>query len=392
MLKAINHFNKPKPSGRGKRGSVASNAAFLFTGLILGGALFYAGHVFWPQPVESSLSSKPSAEPTQKKVFTGALGESTIADVAEAAAKSAVNIDTTNTVLVEDRYFGFFLGPQYQRTKGLGSGFIIRSDGYILTNNHVVENADEIKVTISRAKKPLRAKLIGRDPKNDLALIKVNATNLPVCKLGDSTRLRPGDWVIAIGSPLGLQQSVTLGIVSALDRSFRDGAQNRIGPSQLIQTDTAINPGNSGGPLLNIHGEVVGVNVAMLNAQNIGFAIPISIAKTVAQQLLETGKTVYPYLGIHVYDVTPEIAEQLGIDLRTTAVVVVTVERNAPAARGGLIPGDLILALNGKPIKTSEDFAKIVQTFKPGDTVKVDLLRDGQKAETEVTVERMMQR
>lgn len=387
MPKAMNRSTNPKSFGRCRRGSAASNAAFLFTGLLLGGALFYAGHALWPQPVQSSLSSQPSTAPLQKKVFTGVLGESTIADVAEAAAKSAVNIDTTGTVVVENQYLGFFVGPQRYQTKGLGSGFIIRSDGYILTNNHVVENADEIKVTISSVKKPLRAKLIGRDPKNDLALIKVNANNLPVCTFGDSSKLRPGDWVIAIGSPLGLQQSVTLGIVSALDRSFRD-----VGPSQLIQTDTAINPGNSGGPLLNIHGEVIGVNVAVLNgqnAQNIGFAIPVSIAKTVAQQLLETGKTAHPYLGIHVYDVTPEIAEQLGLELNTTAVVVVKVERNAPAARAGLVPGDLILALNGKPIKTSEDFAKVVQTFKPGDTVKVDLLRDGQKGETEVTVENM---
>lgn len=388
MSNEMSHLPNQKLFVRRKKGSAASNAAFLFTGLILGGGLFYAGHALWPSsPVQSSLTSQPSAQPLQEKVFTGVLGESTIADVAETAAKSAVNIDTTGTVVVEDQYLGFFLGPQRYQTKGLGSGFIIRSDGYILTNNHVVENADEIKVTITSAKKPLRARLIGRDPKNDLALIKVNANNLPVCTFGDSSKLRPGDWVIAIGSPLGLQQSVTLGIVSALDRSFRD-----VGPSQLIQTDTAINPGNSGGPLLNIHGEVVGVNVAVLNgqnAQNIGFAIPVSIAKSVAQQLLETGKTAHPYLGIQVYDVTPDIAAQLGIELNTTAVVVVRLERNAPAARAGLAPGDLIVALNGSPIKTSEDFAKVLHASKPGDEIKVEFLRDGQKAETEVTVENM---
>lgn len=366
-------------------GKASGNILFLLVGLTAGAAIFWAGHQFWPEDKQSSLIDNPSS-PRASEAFQGLLGESTIADIAARAEPSVVNIDTRTSVVVADTPYhsglplGLFFGlepqtlvPRRLESRGAGSGFIIRSDGYILTNNHVVDNWQEIRVTV-KDQPPFAGKVVGRDAATDLALIKINAKNLPVATFGDSDKLRPGDWVIAIGSPLGLGKTVTLGIVSALGRSIGSLSQSL----QLIQTDAAINPGNSGGPLLNIHGEVVGVNTAIRgDAQNIGFAIPVSIAKDVARQLLDKGRVSHPYLGIYMQALDPRLARSLGYKPDTRGVVVVQLERTGPAALGGLRPADVVVELEGKPVSSSEEVQRCLSRHKPGDSVEFGILRDG---------------
>lgn len=365
---------------RSKQGSSATNAIYLIAGLIVGALIFWAGHKFWPEPVSSLENSKTSSsEKSKTSRFTGSLGESTIADIAQEAEKSVVNIDTSSSYLISDSplqsgIFSLF-GPRQFEQKGAGSGFIIRSDGYVLTNNHVIERAQKINVTLFDGKS-YPGKVVGRDKLTDIALVKINAKDLPVAKLGSSENLRPGDWVIAIGSPLGLEQTVTLGIVSALGRSLGKLSQS----IQLIQTDAAINPGNSGGPLLNIHGEVIGINTAIRgDAQNIGFAIPVSIAKVISKELLENGRVGHPYLGIYMQDLTPPIAEQLGIDPNLKGTIVVKLARQGPAAKAGLRPADVIVSLEGKPIENSKQVQKCVSSHRPGDEVKAMVVREGKE-------------
>lgn len=251
------------------------------------------GYFILPNKSVKNTAPKVSATVTESggPAITLKIGDNAIADIAESAAPSVVNIDTQMSVSMprdvfhNGRGFGnfeFFFGPGFQglpqeprrfESRGSGSGVIVRKDGYILTNNHVVKNATAIKVTLND-KQVFKGKVVGRDSFTDLALVKIDAQDLPVARFGSSKALRPGDWAIAIGSPLGLDHTVTLGIVSALGRSLADLNNN----VELIQTDAAINPGNSGGPLLNIHGEVIGINTAIRSdAQNIGFAIPIFI-------------------------------------------------------------------------------------------------------------------
>ena len=360
-------------------GTTSVNLVFLLAGLLIGAAIFWAGHKFWPEP-KSSLATKESENPSSNSIFKGALGESTIADIAQEAEKSVVNIDTSSRYVIADSPFQMgvpfhlFMPRQFEQ-KGSGSGFIIKSDGYILTNNHVVQSAQKILVTLSN-QKTYSAKVVGRDELTDLALIKIKANNLPIARLGDSEKLRPGDWVIAIGSPLGLQQTVTLGIVSALGRSLGKLSQS----VQLIQTDAAINPGNSGGPLLNIHGEVIGINTAISgDAQNIGFAIPVAVAKSVAKELLESGKVSHPYLGIFMQDLTPALAAQLGIDPNLKGAIIVRLSRSGPAYEAGMKPADVIVEMEGKPIISSQDVQKCVGTRKPGDQVDAVVMRNGKK-------------
>src|SRR5262249_27623797 len=297
------------------------------------------------------------------------------ADLSEHMSPSVVNISSTQEVKArgpqgqgqgpggqgEDDPFGEFYGPFERffgqprrpfKAKSLGSGFVIDSSGYILTNNHVVENADEIVVKLANGKE-FKAKVAGRDAKTDIALIEIkgDAKDLPAVKLGDSNSLRVGEWVVAIGNPFGLENTVTVGIVSAVGRHINQGPYDN-----FIQTDAAINPGNPGGPLLNTKGEVVGLNTAIFSRSGgnigIGFAIPIDLAKEIVPQLKEKGRVTRGWLGVMIQKVTPDIAESLGLE-ESKGALVADVVKDGPAEQAGLKQGDVIVEFEGKPVNDS---------------------------------------
>ncbi len=308
---------------------------------------------------------------------------------------AVVNISTTQVVKLNrpkmrnpfgqqdpfDEFFNNFFGrmPKEQKRKSLGSGFIVSPDGYILTNNHVVEKADEVTVTLLD-KEEFKAKVIGTDPKIDIALIKIDAKKkLTYVALGDSDKLDVGEWVVAIGNPFGLGHTVTAGIVSAKGRIIGSGPYD-----DFIQTDASINPGNSGGPLFNLKGEVVGINTAIVQGgQGIGFATPIQLARSVLGQLKEKGKVTRGWLGVYIQRLTPEAAENLGLAGRHGALVS-DVTSGGPAEKAGIRSGDVIVGFNGKEIKDEHDLPQAVASAAPGKTVDVRLLREGK--ETTVTV------
>jgi serine protease Do len=265
-----------------------------------------------------------------------------------------------------------------QKQRSLGSGFIIDRDGYVLTNNHVVDDADEIKVTL-HDEKQYDATVVGRDEKTDIALIKLKDPkgDLPFAELGDSDALEIGEWVLAIGNPFGLQETVTQGIVSAKWRKIGQGPYD-----DFIQTDASINPGNSGGPLFNLSGKVVGVNTAIFSPSGgnvgIGFAIPINIAKNIIPQLKGKGKVVRGWLGVVVQKVTPDLAKSFGISEGRGALVA-DVDKEGPAAKAGILAGDIITDYDGKEIKEMDDLPMLVAQTPIGKTVDVVVLRDGKK-------------
>lgn len=360
------------------------------------------GYFILPNKSVKNTVPKVSATVTESggPAITLKIGENAIADIAESAAPCVVNIDTQMSVSMprdvfhNGRGFGnfeFFFGPGFQGTpqaprrfesRGSGSGVIVRNDGYILTNNHVVKNATAIKVTLND-KQVFKGKVVGRDSFTDLALVKIDAQDLPVARFGASKALRPGDWAIAIGSPLGLDHTVTLGIVSALGRSLADLNNN----VELIQTDAAINPGNSGGPLLNIHGEVIGINTAIRSdAQNIGFAIPIDSAKDVISQLLAGGSIQRPYIGVYMQELDEKLARSLGLSKGAQGVVVAQVATNSPADQAGLQQGDLIERVDGQSVKTSKEVQGLVRAHKVGETVNMLVLRSGKLIPANVKV------
>ena len=267
--------------------------------------------------------------------------------------------------------------------QSLGSGFIISSDGYVLTNNHVVADADEILVRMSD-RSELEAKLVGSDPRSDVALLKIEGKNLPIVKLGKSENLKVGEWVLAIGSPFGFDYSVTAGIVSAKGRSLPNESY-----VPFIQTDVAINPGNSGGPLFNLDGEVVGINSQIFTRSGgfmgLSFAIPITVALDVANQLKETGKVSRGWLGVVIQEVNKDLAESFGLD-RPAGALVAQVLEDGPAAKGGLRVGDVILRLDNHPIVMSSDLPQRVGILKPGTTSRLEVMRDGQRRSLNVTI------
>ncbi len=274
-------------------------------------------------------------------------------------------------------------GPS-RRGISMGSGFIISPDGYVLTNHHVVDGADEVKVKLPD-RRELTAKVVGSDQQYDVALLKIEAKGLPSLRLGDSRALKPGQWVVAIGSPFGLDHSVTAGIVSAVGRSA--SSEQRYVP--FIQTDVAINQGNSGGPLLNTRGEVVGINSQIFSASGgymgISFAIPIDLAMSAVDQLKATGKVSRGQLGVVVQPISTEEAKGFGLP-DTRGALVNQVLEDSPAAKAGVVPGDIIKAFNGTPINDSSDLPPLVGSLVPGTRAKLTVLRDGKERELNVTL------
>ncbi len=313
---------------------------------------------------------------------------------------AVVRIDSSRTVvrkmpdIFNDSFFDQFEDPETpnQQKKevlqGTGSGFIFNNNGEILTNAHVVSGADKVTVTLKDGR-IFNGKVLGSDSVTDVAVVKIDAPNLPVVSLGDSDRLQPGEWAIAIGNPLGLDNTVTAGIVSATGRS---SSQVGIPDQQVqyIQTDAAINPGNSGGPLLNQRGEVIGMNTAIIKgAQGIGFAIPINKAKNIAQQLISQGKVDHPYLGVQMVGITPEVLQKLPANLKVNSdrgVLIVAVQKNSPAANAGLKSGDVIVKFNDTDVNKPENLQKLVQDSSIGSNLQLEVNRSGQAMKVTVQV------
>jgi serine protease Do len=274
-------------------------------------------------------------------------------------------------------------GDRQREAQSLGSGFIISSDGYVLTNNHVIEGADEIIVRLSD-RSELKAKLIGTDPRTDVAVLKIEGKDLPIVKIGDSNKLKVGEWVLAIGSPFGFDHSVTKGIVSAKGRSLPNDTY-----VPFIQTDVAINPGNSGGPLFNMAGEVVGINSQIFTRSGgfmgLSFAIPIDVAMDVANQLKTGGKVSRGWLGVVIQEVNKDLAESFGLDKPAGALVAQVLD-NGPAAKGGVQVGDVILSANGQPIVMSADLPHLVGNMKDGSKADLEVIRDGKRQTLSVTI------
>ena len=326
-------------------------------------------------------------------------------NVVKQAKPAVVNIKVEKTTTSNPRglgpedmfnnpFFEQFFGPQFRnrqqqpqeyKQQGQGSGFIISKDGFILTNNHVVDGADSIKVTLSD-NRDFDAKVIGTDPQTDVALIKISdPQNLPVLPLGDSANLEAGEWVIAIGNPFGLSQTVTVGVVSATGRSS-------VGISEyenFIQTDAAINPGNSGGPLINGRGEAVGINTALFSRtggyMGIGFAIPINMVKSVEGQLQKQGKVTRGWLGVAIQNVTKELAESFGLK-QSGGILVSEVQQDSPASAAGLQQGDVILRLDGIELKDVSDLRNRVAMLQPKSTAMLDIMRDGRDKKIQVSI------
>jgi serine protease Do len=286
--------------------------------------------------------------------------------------------------------FGRRMGPQSNIEHGLGSGVIISPDGYIVTNNHVIEGAVDIRVTMTD-RRILPAKLIGADPLTDLAVIKIDGSNLPRVPLGDSTQLHPGQTVLAFGNPLGFRFTVTRGIVSALNRPNPYAADRR-SPGQFIQTDAAINPGNSGGPLVNAHGEVVGINTFLVSEtggfSGMGFAIPAQIVRPTVENLIKYGKVSHGRIGIGISDITPEEAKFFNVD-NASGAVVTQVEPDSPGAKAGLKVGDVITEVNGKSVSDAGELQVAVEEKQPGTTLNLKALRNGNSISLPVTLEAM---
>jgi serine protease Do len=337
-----------------------------------------------------------AASKTQKYRLVSARDMSTapasFADLVEKLKPAVVNISTTKVIRggsrgqdspfgddFFDRFFGGddlfrrFFGdtPRQYKQRSLGSGFIISRDGFIFTNNHVVEKADKIRVRLSSGKE-YDATVIGKDAKTDIALIKIRAGGLPVVEFGDSDRLRVGDWVIAIGNPFGLEQTVTAGIVSAKGRVIGAGPYDN-----FIQTDASINPGNSGGPLFSMDGKVVGINTAIVaHGQGIGFAIPVNMAKEILPELKTKGKVTRAWLGVSVQDVTDDMAHTLKLKGKEGALVAEVVPGD-PADKAGIKTGDVIVEIDGKKVRDTHELLRIVASVPVGKKVETRILRDG---------------
>ncbi len=342
--------------------------------LLVSIALAQGPRVFWQEAAKEPavvFNSPPSFAPIADKVIP--------------AVVTVYTTRTFNPSQFEPGQFFFFFGPGPHKEKGMGSGFILTPDGYILTNNHVVEGAEVIKVEIGdKDKKRYDARKVGSDEKVDIALIKIEAKNLPTVVLGDSDQVVAGDWVMAIGSPFQFPHTVTAGIVSARARHLG-------GPyDDFLQTDASINPGNSGGPLVNMRGEVVGINSIIISPSmgnvGLGFSIPIKLVKALLPELKETGKVVRSWLGVNIQDLTPELAESFGLK-ETKGVLITQVSKDSPADKGGLEKGDIILEVGGKPAENESQLRGLISGFAPGSKVGFKTFRSGQVIERAIALE-----
>jgi Do/DeqQ family serine protease len=372
-------------------------------GIGAGGTYLSQSPQLWAGTPEVSRPSQQGTEPeTAAAMPSLAVPANFVVDVVRQVGPAVVRIDASRTVTQEspeafnDPFFRRFFGsqpppfPDKKIQRGVGSGFIIESNGQILTNAHVVDGVTEVKVTLKDGR-TFSGKVLGSDPVTDVAVVKIEAQNLPAVKLGDSQRLQVGEWAIAIGNPLGLDNTVTTGIVSATGRNSSEvGVVNK--RVQFIQTDAAINPGNSGGPLLNARGEVIGMNTAIIqNAQGIGFAVPIDKAQEIAQQLMANGKVEHSYLGIQMVAISPEIKqefqEQAGwMPKADKGVLIVRVMPNSPAATAGLRAGDVIEAIKGEPVSDASQVQQAVEKVAVGDSLPLNLERQAGKATVNVVV------
>jgi serine protease Do len=367
------NLNKIKPTRRGVAALVLAIALTVASGLGLDMAkMVSAQQQSLPSPVELSR---------------------TFVSVAKQVKPAVVNIDVVEKAQRQSMQMpeGFpqipgFGDGQSRRQRGTGSGVIISQDGYILTNNHVAGDATQIKVKLADGRE-FKAKRIGTDKETDIALIKIEATNLPYARLGDSDKLEQGEWVLAIGSPFGLQQTMTAGIVSATGRDL--GAQGGAF-TNFIQTDASINPGNSGGPLVNMQGEVVGINAIIYSRtggnEGIGFSIPSNLVNRVYAQLLKNGKVTRTYLGLYPQEVTPSIARNARYNGEGGALVRDVSKEDSPAARAGLRSGDIIVEVDGKKVTSPKQLTETVADLPVGKTVAVKYIRDGRPETTRVTL------
>ncbi len=322
------------------------------------------------------------------------MAQTSYRDAAKRAMPSVVNIFTTKesrqarNPLLEDPFFRKFFGGRFreeeEKQSSLGSGVIVSPQGYILTNNHVIEAADEIEVALADGRKA-SGKIVGTDPETDLAVIKINLSNLPAITLGHVELSKVGDVVLAIGNPFGVGQTVTMGIVSALGR-------NHLGINtfeNFIQTDAAINPGNSGGALTDSNGNLLGINTAIYSrsggSQGIGFAIPVSTVKTVMESIIKTGHVVRGWIGVEPQNITADLAESFGLKKKTGALIA-GVLRNGPADKAGIKPGDILLAIENKPISDTTEMLDFIAKLSPTKTVKMTVLRRNQELTLTVTV------
>lgn len=315
-------------------------------------------------------------------------------EAAKRAMPSVVNIFTSKDApqarnpLLQDPFFRRFFGDRQdgeeEKQSSLGSGVIVSSQGYILTNNHVVEAADQIEVALADGRKTT-ATIVGTDPETDLAVIKINLQNLPAITFGHSEHAKVGDVVLAIGNPFGVGQTVTMGIVSALGRSHLgiNAFEN------FIQTDAAINPGNSGGALVDTRGNLLGINSAIYSRSGgslgIGFAIPVTSARSVMESIIKTGHVVRGYIGVEPQDITPELAESFGL-AQSSGAIIAGVVKNGPADRAGIRPGDILLAVEGKTIGDTTEMMNLIAQLTPGAKAQISVLRKNQKATLEVVI------
>jgi serine protease Do len=371
----------------GKGSSVLSKPATLILGVFLGAAGLAIAHT------AQKAGSHPPATLKMADSNEGP-SKSSYAPVVKSVLPSVVNISSSKVVRARtempegmqmDPFFRQFFGeqgeghfniPKDRREKALGSGVVVSPEGYILTNNHVVDGATEVRVTLSD-KREFQAKVIGTDPKTDVAVLKIEANNLKPITIGDSSKVEVGDTALAIGDPFGLGQTVTKGIISATGR----GNLGIEAYEDFLQTDAPINPGNSGGALINDRGELVGINTAIIShgsggSQGIGFAVPVNLAHQVMDQILKNGKVVRAYMGILPQDMTPDMAKAFG-QKEARGVVVGDVSASSPAQEGGVERGDIILEVNGKPVETSNQLRNSISMMQPGSAVKLKLLRNG---------------
>lgn len=368
---------------------------FILQGLVVGvvgGFLF----LILFRPERSSTESPPPTPTPQYEIGAATPVPATLsgpvsyAEAVDKAAPAVVNIYTAKETvnpspLAQDPFFRFFYGePKPEISRSLGSGVIISKQGYILTNNHVVAEADEIVVAL-RDGRSMDAQLVGTDPETDLAVLAIKAKDLPAITLGDSSTVRVGDVVLAIGNPFGVGQTVTMGIISATGRS-------ELGITtfeNFIQTDAAINPGNSGGALINAHGQLLGINTAILSqsggSQGVGFAIPIAVAKAILEQIVSHGHAVRGWIGVGVQDLNPDLAESLNLDAKEGALVT-QILNGSPAEQAGLQPGDVISHINGVQVDSSKDLINTVTGVVPGKRIELRGKRGREKLTLEIEV------